>query len=215
MKSLFLGILLIIVLGIGGFVYRNAVEHSSQPQACPLDALMCPDGTSVGRSGPACVFPVCPPPNVAFPDIGITFAVPAGFNLVETSDEASFAMYESIDASSTKKANIVMRRYAIDASSTPLATIQQTAIGGASGLPVSATEYSSVRLGERFFTVVPIERFEGVVDIAYYYARSGSKDVLRFDAIDTGADWTNPNLNVTTLPAQTALRKLLTTLQGG
>ncbi|MDO8231877.1 MAG: hypothetical protein Q7T37_01610 [bacterium] len=213
MKSLLLGVLGIVIIGIGGFVYRNAVEHPSQPLACPLDALVCPDGTSVGRSGPACVFPVCPSPNVSLSDIGIAFAVPSGFNPVETSDEASFAAYESIDASTTKKASIVMRRYAINASSTPLATIQQTAIGGASGLPVSATAYSSAMFGTHRFTVVLIERFEGVVDVAYYYARP--TDVLRFDAVDMGADWTNPNLDITNLPAQAALRKLLTTLQGG
>lgn len=213
MKSLLLGVLFIAIIGIGGFVYRNAVEHPLQPLACPLDALVCPDGTSVGRSGPACIFPACPAPNVSLPEIGIAFAVPAGFNLAETSDEAGFATYESSDASSTQKAHILMRRYVIEASSTPLATIQQTAIGGASGLPVSATSYSSAMLGTHRFTVVLIERFEGVVDVAYYYSRP--TDVLRFDAIDTGADWTNPNLDVTALPAQAALRKLLTTLQGG
>ncbi|MDP2651967.1 MAG: hypothetical protein Q8O94_02435, partial [bacterium] len=61
-------------------------------------------------------------------------------------------------------------------------------------------------------TVVSIERFEGVIDTAYYLARSG--DVLRFDAIDRGTDWTNPNLDISALPAHAALLKLLATLQG-
>jgi len=94
---------------------------------------------------------------------------------------------------------------------TALSTIQQTAIGGASGAPVSATSFSSTVLGGHRFTVVSIERFEGVIDTAYYLARS--TDVLRFDAIDRGADWTNPSLNISTLPAHAALRELLTTLQ--
>jgi hypothetical protein len=115
-------------------------------------------------------------------------------------------------ASSTEAASIIIRRYAIEASSTPLATIQQTAIGGASGAPVSATSFTSTVLGGYRFTVVSIERFEGVIDTAYYLAHGA--DVLRFDAIDRSADWTNPNLDVTSLPAHTALQKLLTTLQG-
>jgi hypothetical protein len=115
-------------------------------------------------------------------------------------------------SSSTETNNIVIHRYAIEASSTALATIQQTAIGGASGAPVSPTLFTSTTLGSHRFTVVSIERFEGVIDTAYYFARS--TDVLRFDAIDRGADWTNPSLDVGALSAHAALVKLLTTLQG-
>ena len=60
--------------------------------------------------------------------------------------------------------------------------------------------------------MVNIERFEGVVTVAYYLART--TDVLRFDAIDRGVDWTNPSLDTAVLPTQTALRNLLTSLQG-
>lgn len=212
MKSLLLGIALIIVIGFGGLVYRNAVEHPNQPIACPLDALVCPDGTAVSRTGTTCTFPVCPPPNVSLSDIGISFAVPTGFAVAELPDASSIAAYEMPNASSTSAANIVIRRYAIDASSTALATIQQTAIGGASGVPVGATSFSSVVLGVHRFTVVSIERFEGVVDTAYYLARGA--DVLRFDAVDRGvANWADTNLNVATLPSRAALIKLLMTLQ--
>jgi len=68
-------------------------------------------------------------------------------------------------------------------------------------------------LGAHRFTVVSIERFEAVIDTAYYLARSA--DVLRFDAIDRGVvNWTDPSLDTTALPAVTALRQLLVTLQG-
>jgi len=210
MKSLIFGILLIIIIGIGGFLYRNAVEHPAQPIACPVDAMVCPDGTSVSRTGLSCTFPTCPSPNVSLSEIGISFAVPVGFVAAEVSDSASIAAYQMPAASST--ADIIIRRYVIAASTTALATIQQTAIGGASGAPVGATSFSSSVLGTHRFTIVSIERFEGVVDTAYYLARGA--DVLRFDAIDRGADWANPNLDITTLPAHAALEKLLTTLQG-
>jgi hypothetical protein len=137
--------------------------------------------------------------------------LPEGFTIAALPDAASVAAYEMPTAASST-ANIVIRRYAIAASSTALYTIQQTAIGGASGAPVSATSFSSTVLGNHRFTVVSIERFEGVIDTAFYLARN--TDVLRFDAIDNGADWTNPNLDVSSLPAYAALVKLLTTLQG-
>ncbi|MHB8710341.1 MAG: hypothetical protein ACYC6X_02215 [Minisyncoccota bacterium] len=217
MKNLLLGVLLILVVGIGGFVYRNAVEHPAQPIACPLDALVCPDGTSVSRTGSSCTFPVCPPPNVSLPNLSLSFALPEGFVATNTPDIASIAAYTlstaTSTASSTDIADLIIRRYVVDASSTPLAAIQQTAISGTSGAPVSTTSFSSTVLGNHRFTVVLIERFEGVVDTAYYLARG--TDVLRFDAIDRSVmHWANPNFSISTLPAHAALEKLLTSLQG-
>lgn len=177
-----------------------------------MDALVCPDGTAVARTGSTCTFPVCPSPNVSLAGANIAFAVPDGFVAVDTTDTASVATYELPTTASTSSARIVIRRFAIPTSSTAIATIQQTAINGASGLPAPSTAFSSTILGTHRFSVVQIERFEGVIDTAYYLARGA--DVLRFDAIDTGADWTNPSLNIEALPAHVALKKLLTTLQG-
>jgi len=215
MKSLLFGIVLIIVLGIGGLVYRNAVEHPAQPIACPMDAEICPDGTSVSRVGLSCLFPVCPAPNVSLSDIGIAFAIPAGFTAVSLPDASSVGAYEMLSTSPVGEttADLIIRRYAINASTTALETIKKTSIGAASGAPVSATSFSSTILGVHRFTVVSIERFEGVVDTAYYLART--TDVLRFDAIDRGIiNWTDPNLDILTLPAHAALVRTLTTLQG-
>ena len=213
MKSLFLGILAIIIIGVGGFAYRNAVEHSTQPIMCPLDALACPDGSSVSRTGSACVFPTCPPPNISLPSVGVAFAISSEATDATLPDTASVAAYQLPNiVSSTASANIIIRRYMIAASSTALETIQQTALSGTSGLPVGATAYSSTVLGTHRFSVVLIERFEGVVDTAYYLARA--TDVLRFDAIDTGVmNWTDKNTDLSLLPAHAALRALLTTLQ--
>jgi hypothetical protein len=214
MKSLFLGIALIIIVGFGGLVYRNAIEHPYQQVACPMDALVCPDGTSVVRTGTSCTFSPCLPPNVVLADINISFALPAGFSESASPDPTAVVLYKSsASASSTNDAIIIIRRYPITASSTALATIQQTAISGTSGLPVSATSLTSTALGNHRFTVASIERFEGNIDTAYYLARA--TDVLRFDAIDMSvANWTDAGLNITTLPAHKALAKLLTTLQG-
>ena len=213
MKGLGIGIVLIILVGLGGFLYRNALEQPVEPVACPLDAKLCPDGTSVSRTGTSCTFAACLPPNVSLPDARISFAQPDGYGAVTRSGSAVIAAYEVPSGSSTpSSASVVIRRYAIEASSTALDTIKKTAIGGTSGLPVGATQFSSTVLGSHRFTVVAIDRFEGVVDSAYYLARSA--DVLRFDAIDRNVmNWTDQNLDVSTLPANRALQKLLATLQ--
>ncbi len=214
MKSLFFGILLIIVIGIGGLVYRNAVEHPTQPIACPTTEFICPDGTKVTHIGNSCEFPVCPSPNVTLASAGISFALPEGYSATTLRDEASIATYtKPASASSTSDASIIIRQYAISASSTALSIIQQTAIGGASGMPVSVTSFTSSMIGGRRFSVATVERFEGVVDTSYYFARGA--DVLRFDAIDMNvANWTDSNLDISALPAHKALIKLLVTLQG-
>lgn len=211
MKGLLLGIAFIVLIGLGGLVYRNALEHPSQPQRCPLDAKVCPDGTSVARTGSSCTFDVCPLPNVSLPEVAISFAIPEGFEAVSLPDEASIVAYAL--PGPTRDGEIRIRRYDITASSTALETIQKTAIGATSGLPVSTTSYSSTFLGNHHFTVVSLERFEGVVTTAFYLARG--TDVLRFDAIDRGVmNWGDSNLVLSELPAHKALRELLTTLQG-
>lgn len=211
MKNILIGSLLIVVIGIGGLVYRNAVEHPSRPIACPLDAKVCPDGSLVARVGESCVFQECPLPNVSLSDVGIAFAVPTGFVQAAPATDAEAAVY-SAEPTASSTASIRIRRYALAASSTVPDIIAQTAIGVASGMPVAATALTSVELGGRRYTVASIERFEGVVDTAYYLARG--TDVLRFDAVDTGVSgWAEPNLKASELSAHAALLMLLSNLQ--
>ena len=215
LKTLLLGIIVIVIVGVGGLVYRNAVEHPNQPIACPLDARVCPDGTTLGRTGQSCTFPACPPPNVTLDSVGIAYAIPDGFSVQTSEDPTVAAQYQTAVGTTSEPSSLIIRQYAVEASSTPLDTIQATAIGGASGAPVPTTAFTSTVIGTHRFTVVSIERFEGVVDTAYYLARPTNGDVLRFDAIDRGVtDWTNPSLDISTLPAQSALRQLLANLQG-
>lgn len=60
-KTLVAGIVLLALAGVGGLVYRNAVERPIRSGGvCPADAKVCPDGTILGRTGPSCTFPECP-----------------------------------------------------------------------------------------------------------------------------------------------------------
>lgn len=60
-------IVAIISVGLIWFGSRNIPANNNIPQiqppvkkACPMDAKMCPDGTSVGRTLPNCEFASCP-----------------------------------------------------------------------------------------------------------------------------------------------------------
>lgn len=66
----FIGIILAIVIAVaavsagGAFVYKT---YYSQPKqtACTEEAKLCPDGSSVGRTGPSCDFAACPSDQTA------------------------------------------------------------------------------------------------------------------------------------------------------
>lgn len=211
MRRLLLGIVFIIFIGFGGFFYRNAIEYRDRQINCPVERLVCPDGTELTHGPLSCEFAACPPPNMTLDELGLTFVLPSEFEAVEASGDV-VARHEAPGPSALEPKSVEIRKYPLTASTTPLAIIQQTAIGGASGLPVSPAQFSSVTLGGRTFTVVPIERFEAVVQVAYYLTRPG--DVLRFDATDRGVvDWMETDLDVAALPAQQALRAMLSTLQ--
>lgn len=59
-------VVIVIVFITGGFLYINnpdPVEYETEkPVVCTQDALLCPDGSYVGRVAPACQFKACPPP---------------------------------------------------------------------------------------------------------------------------------------------------------
>lgn len=43
-------------------VPADPVDSGEPTLSCTLDALVCPDGTTLGRTGPGCTFPECPEP---------------------------------------------------------------------------------------------------------------------------------------------------------
>ncbi len=59
MKNIFI-ILLIFLMAILIFIGFKFLKLVSTPTACPLDAKLCPDGSSVGRVLPNCEFSPCP-----------------------------------------------------------------------------------------------------------------------------------------------------------
>lgn len=68
-KALWILVLILIAVGIVSVAaagFKNSVDNSGASvdgngnTVCTMDAMMCPDGTSVGRVGPNCEFAACP-----------------------------------------------------------------------------------------------------------------------------------------------------------
>lgn len=54
-----IGTVVILTLSFGGLFYFKKNTTTPKIAPCPEDVMMCPDGTSVSRSGPNCEFGVC------------------------------------------------------------------------------------------------------------------------------------------------------------
>lgn len=61
-------ILILVVAGIGVYVAKGGIgmngNATTTPEgeqvACTMEAMLCPDGSAVGRQGPNCEFAKCP-----------------------------------------------------------------------------------------------------------------------------------------------------------
>jgi hypothetical protein len=214
MKQLIAGIALIVVLGVGGFLYRNTLERVAPPPsqavqqtACTEEARICPDGSSVSRMGPACAFSACPPPNVERADVGVAFVLPQGYTA--TGDNT----YGKPSLSGDPKHIIRVRSYTIPPGET-LQTVlfRETVFQPADMRADSMSDFELVVIGGKTFYKTVIERFEAQVMSSYYLEHDGR--VLRFDIEERDVtEWTNPNLVIETLPEHRALLTLLETMQ--
>lgn len=87
-KNTIIVIVVILVLIIGVAIWWLMSQHMSGPVACTQDAKICPDGSSVGRTGPDCTFAACPTPPAKISgwktytdaENGILFQYPPTFN---------------------------------------------------------------------------------------------------------------------------------------
>ena len=218
MKGLLAGIVFIIVVGLGGFLYRNTFEHpvvpTPAPVACSTEAKLCPDGSSVGRSGPNCVFVPCPLPNAEDAQIGISFVIPAGYIANADAigaDETLRAVFDKPSKGAVPH-SIIIRRYQIAVGQTATSTILAHTMYEPSGnTALSLKEFKVKTIGNKKFFCTTLERFEGQVHTVCYLPRTG--DVLRFEILEKDVDWTNPKLNIDTLPEHVAFYGLLEKIQ--
>ncbi len=65
-KGISLIIIVLIIVGVlvvAGGVYYFLINKTQKPVACTMETKICPDGSSVGRTGPNCEFIECPESN--------------------------------------------------------------------------------------------------------------------------------------------------------
>ena len=63
-KFFWFGVILITVLTFGAvYVLQVKPIPKTEGVMCTMEAKLCPDGSSVGRGGPACEFAACPTPS--------------------------------------------------------------------------------------------------------------------------------------------------------
>jgi len=82
---------LLFISGSAGYAIFKNLQTNNQQVACTLEAMICPDGSSVGRTGPNCEFSPCPTvapdPTADWEtyentDYNFSFKYPSSFNLI-------------------------------------------------------------------------------------------------------------------------------------
>ena len=218
MKQLFAGILFIVVLGLGAFLYRNVTERPAAqiPSGleCTQEAQLCPDGTSVGRTGPSCSFAACAYPNVEV--AGLAFAVPAGYAADENAPGANpdfLAAFTKPSSSGNPTHLITIERFPIAEGETAEDVMLANTRFQPADMPAeSISELKTESINGKTFYVVSVERFEALIHTHYFLPRA--TDVIRFSLVEHDVtNWTDPSLIINSLPEQQALRKMLQTLQ--
>ena len=78
---------LIVIAFVAAFTNRLLYDTDQSPAddtvACTMDAMQCPDGSFVGRTGPDCAF-VCPPAPVVPADVQATIDAKADLIVLDT-----------------------------------------------------------------------------------------------------------------------------------
>lgn len=219
LKQLIAGVVLIVVIGSGAFIYRNMMERPGAPGgeavACTLEAKLCPDGTAVGRQGPDCAFAACPPPNVEVAEAHIAFALPAGYTQIMqgAATQETLRIFSKPSQSSSVQHAINVKHYPIPEGKTADEVILANTRYQPSDMTAEDfSRFTTKTIGAHTFRATVIERFEALVQSSYFLVHGN--EVIRFDVVEhdvTG--WMEPALVVEDLPEHKALLQMLATLQ--
>ncbi len=219
MKQLLAGVVILFLVGIASFLYRNTMERPgvTLPEvACTMEAKVCPDGSTVGRTGPSCEFAPCALPNAEVADAGIAFVIPEGY----AADENAYGADPSLLAAFVKPSEggwpphtITIRSYPIPEGQTANDIIlARTVYQPAGEQAADFSRFRDLSQNGRVFKETVIERFEALVHSAYFLPRE--RDVLIFEITEHDVvDWMEPSLSVRSLPEHAALLGLLGSLQ--
>lgn len=165
MKELLLGVVLIILLGLGSFLYQNAIKENSPagPIACTLEARVCPDGSAVGRTGPSCEFEACP-------SDAVTYTPPRGF--IDTLPLLSSMVVGRVGFY-TKEPNTISNSITVFVHKTSPersfenVLLEEVILSPSDLRPESLDKFEKVTVGDREVYQIINERFEATVEITY------------------------------------------------
>lgn len=215
MKQLLMGVVLLVLLGIAGFFYRNALETPGPITACPMDAMVCPDGSSVGRVGPACAFAPCPTNSFN----ASSLSVPEGYtenpnpnvDMNAGGDMTIVREFTKPSASLSVSHIIRVHHLGVSAEGVEADIVRATRLQPADMPAESIDQFEKVTIGGHTFYSIIIERFEAQVESAYYLPVGG--DLYLFTVLERDVtDWMEPTLSVKNLPEHATLRAWLATL---
>lgn len=217
-KELYAGAALIFLLGMGGFLYRVAIENSYQNVGvCSFETKTCPDGSFVGRSGSACLFSACLPPNVELPNAGISFVLPSGYELLAASSStpqtriASYAKKTIINASTTIN-TIAIYRYNFLKGKTASRVVRAHLPLAALTYSISPKDITNVTFGKNTFSRITLRNSATVLRSAYYVIR-GHYVFLFYVTQNGGIGTASNSTKVNKISGNKELRTLLSTLQ--
>jgi len=219
-KQLFAGIVLILVVGIGAFMYRNMMERplepiGQQPVACTMEAKICPDGSSVGRQGPNCEFAACPLPGVEIPEVRIGFMLPPGYTQIMqgAASQETLRTFTKPSLSPSVQHSISVKHYPIPAGNTADEVILANTRYQPSDMNAEDfSRFATKTIAGNTVRSTVIERFEALVQSSYFLVHGN--EVIRFDVVEhdvTG--WMESGLVVENLPEHKALLQLLASLK--
>ncbi|MCR4328881.1 MAG: hypothetical protein NUV53_05255 [Patescibacteria group bacterium] len=152
-------------------------------------------------------------------EYGFEFKYPARFTVAPESApwstyNANFTLvaFESIDPEiSFPNELFIVSRFPIPSGKSFRDVFFDNTFFDPSGLrPVSLSEFTKKTINGREFYAIRTSRFEGTLAFAYYLVEPSF--VYRFDALEQGVDWMNPDLDEENNVTHTTLRKVLNTL---
>jgi hypothetical protein len=229
MKQILAGIVLLILLGIGGFIYRYEVQsakiqgtpgatsgitsQSNGSEACTQDAKVCPDGSAVGRTGPNCSFAVCPLPNIELTSGSTTigFVLPSGYKDHIVPNDSSNYIGSYIQSLGAAPSIIDVYNFPLANGQTPSQVmLAESYFDSSNSLATSTSEFKTITEGENTFYEIELGHTTNEVHSAYYLYEPTS--VLRFDITENGVQ-SSASADPNSLPQHQALQQMLATLQ--
>jgi len=106
-NGIVVALVIVVLILIGWAMYAGTKGSTSapisnnpgEPVICTMDAMLCPDGSYVGRIGPNCQFAACPLPTTPFPSASSTVIVDARLSQLATVLGLSFTPVEILEDS--------------------------------------------------------------------------------------------------------------------